>query len=174
MYSDRSSKHTAKLDLKKRIEMESEYQRQLELQISQGADLATKILKRNDLLRSLHQLNTDIAALCSCHGTSEPSLAEKVEASKPIPKTVEEVRKRRSRSKTSLSSMIMESLASEAEGLTKSEITKNIFERGYESTSAHPDRLIYQALYNLQSKKVISQGSEGRYKIFKSIEGDLS
>ncbi len=154
--------------------MEFESQKQLELQISQGAELAAKILKRNDLLRSLHQLNADIAAFCSCHGTSEPASAEKVEATKPMPEPVEEVRKRRSRSKTSLSSMIMESLASEAEGLTKSEIATKIFEQGYTSSSAHPDRLIYQALYNLQSKKVISQGSEGRYKIFKSIEGDLS
>jgi hypothetical protein len=139
----------------------------VDFEIAQGEALAQKILKRNELLRSLRQISNEIATMM----VASP-------AKLPIPETVDEGSnqanpsevhvKPRVRSKTTLIGYIMGALSSASEGLTKSEIAKSIFDAGYETNSEHPDSMIYQALRTLQMRKAIFLSSNNRYFLTKA------
>jgi hypothetical protein len=136
-------------------------------QIAKGEALAQKILKRNELLRSLRQISSEISTMMVAAPAKLPASShEDPAAVSTEPSEVQ--RKPRVRSKTTLEGYILGALSSSSEGLAKSEITQKIFDAGYETNSEHPDRMIYQALYKLQTKKAIFLSSNNRYFLTRS------
>lgn len=137
-------------------------------QIAQGEALAQKILKRNELLRSLRQISSEISTMMVAAPAKLPASSAEDTAANVSAQLVEVQRKPRVRAKTTLEGYILGALSSSSEGLAKSEITQKIFDAGYETNSEHPDRMIYQALYKLQTKKAIFLSSNNRYFLTRS------
>ena len=136
-------------------------------QIAKGEALAQKILKRNELLRSLRQISSEISTMMVAAPAKLPASShEDPAAVSTEPSEVQ--RKPRVRSKTTLEGYILGALSSSSEGLAKSEIATQIFDAGYQTNSEHPDRTIYQALYKLQVKKAIFLSSNNRYFLTRS------
>lgn len=139
----------------------------VDCQIAQGEALAQKILKRNELLRSLRQISSEITTMMVVPSAKLPSTStDDVGNITDLPSKVQ--RRPRTRSKTTLEVYILGALSSASEGLTKSEIVKMIFDAGYTTNSEEPDRTIYHGLYLLQKKKAIFLSSNSRYFLTKA------
>jgi hypothetical protein len=123
----------------------------LDRQIKQGETLTALLQKRLELLKSLRQVETEIAAVT----TSAIVAPVAVEVEESSGSADLKKRGRKPKGELSLSNMILQLVSSAEDGLTMSQIAAKLFENGFKTESAEPARLISATLSSMKSKGLL-------------------
>lgn len=122
----------------------------LDRQIKQGETLTALLQRRLELLKSLRQVETEIAAVTTSAIVAPVAREVEDSGSADLKK-----RGRKPKGELSLSNMILQLVSSAEDGLTMSQIAAKLFENGFKTESAEPARLISATLSSMKSKGLL-------------------
>ena len=127
----------------------------LQAQIAQCDAIAQLMLKKKELLRSLQQIDAEIAGLQS--GVTVTAVSEEL----PAVPTV--VRAKRSKNELSLANTILLTISKFPDGLSRSEITEQLLRNGWKSNSGDFARLVGATISTLKTKKRLTESDNKKF-----------
>lgn len=127
----------------------------LQAQIAHCDAIAQLMLKKKELLRSLQQIDTEIASLQS--GVVVTAVPEEAQAVRNT------VRAKRSKNDLSLANTILLTISKFPDGLSRSEITEQLLRNGWKSNSGDFARLVGATISTLKTKKRLTESDNKKF-----------
>lgn len=142
--------------------MEAEASTAIEREIAQGEHFVQLILRKNELLRSILQIDEQLAQL-----VNKPVAVESSAAKSAVTVPARRGRKPKGGG-LSVAGLILQVLASESEGLTMSEIAVKLRDHGFSFEGVDGTKLVASTLSSLKSRSRISKDESGRFSLLTS------
>lgn len=127
----------------------------LQAQIEQCDAIAQMMLKKKELLRSLQQLDAEIASM--------QAGVVSVAATDEVPAVNSPVRVKRSKNELSLANTILLTISKFPDGLSRSEITEQLLRNGWKSNSGDFARLVGATISTLKTKKRLTESDTKKF-----------
>lgn len=126
----------------------------LQAQIEQCDAVADLMLKKKELLRSLQQVDSDIARMQAGIGVTMPS---DMTVATHFPKG------KRSKNELSLANTILLTVSKFPEGISRSEITEQLLRNGWKSNSGDFARLVGATISTLKTRKRLLESETKKF-----------